>query len=97
MSRLVLFVSVIFLVCLGLSALVLSVYGTVFLPVELHHMGLDNLTAALVGAALTAVAMMLAPALPIQSLFPNACKRAAVFVGCFPLAACLVSGVNATA
>lgn len=83
---------VVVLLMVGIAMAVLWLYCSVFLPHELAS-GVGSLGIAERSAGIvTIIAMIVAPALPIQSLFPKHPVMAAAAVGWMPLALAM-SGV----
>ena len=76
MNRLKTLAKVAVLVMVGIATAVLWLYCSVFLPHELAHGG----------RSLAIAALIVAPALPIRSLFPGHPVAAAAAVGWMPLA-----------
>lgn len=61
-------------------------YGSAFLPHELAQGGGSLVPADRIAGILTLLALVIAPAIPVQTLFPNAPVRAAFSIGWIPLA-----------
>lgn len=83
------------LFAVGISTVILSIYGTFFLPLEFHGIVLERSVVSMLAIAGTSVVLALAPAFPIQILFPASSTRAAVFIGGYPMAGCLVFSLGA--
>jgi len=79
----------------GIATALLWLYCSVFLPHELAHGGRSLATAERIAGIVTIVALIVAPALPIRSLFPRHAVAAAVAIGWMPLALA-VSGDSGT-
>lgn len=77
---------VLLLLLVGIATGVLWMYGSAFLPHELAQGGGSLVTADRSAGILTLLALVIAPAIPVQTLFPNAPVRAAFSIGWIPLA-----------
>jgi hypothetical protein len=96
MKYLFLLCRMILLLCVGLLIFLLSIYGTGFLPIELRSYGWPAARADVVAVGGTIVILALAPAIPIQALFPAAAKRAASSIGWLPLAGNIAMHIQTT-
>jgi len=70
----------------GIATAVLWLYCSVFLPHELAHGGRSLAIAQRIADIVAIAALIVAPALPIRSLFPGHPVAAAAAVGWMPLA-----------
>ncbi len=77
---------IILLLMIGISTAVLWMYCTTVLPHDLAQGGASLVLADRCAGILTVFTMMVAPAIPIQSLFPKNAILAAFAVGWMPLA-----------
>ena len=79
----------------GVATALLWLYCSVFLPHEMAHGGRSLATVARIANIVTIVALIIAPVLPMRSLFPRRPVAAAVTIGWMPLALAL-SGDSGT-
>lgn len=73
------------LLLVGACVAVLWTYGDVFLAVELMNRGLGRTAAQCWASIATMVLLLVAPAMPIYSLFPRRATLAAAVIGWVPL------------
>jgi hypothetical protein len=96
------FARIVLLLVIGIATGFLWMYCSTFLPHDLARGGASLVLADRCAGILTILIMIVAPAIPIQSLFPGNAIAAAVAVGWMPLAAGLllaypiVAGVPST-
>lgn len=79
-------VRVFLLLLVGIATGVLWMYGSAFLPHELAQGGGSLVLADRIAGILTLLTLVIAPAIPVQALFPNTPVRAALSIGWIPLA-----------
>lgn len=78
------------LVAIALGLLVLWIYGSTFLSVELHGLGIPSGVATALAILCTILLAAFVPALPIHTLFPSRAPLAAAAIGWLPLAASML-------
>jgi hypothetical protein len=74
------------LIMVGIATAVLWLYCSVFLPHELAYGGRSLAIAQRIAGIVTVLALFVAPALPIRSIFPGRPVAAAAAIGWMPLA-----------
>lgn len=86
-------VRIVLLLMVGVSTGVIWFYCSGFLPTELAQRGVSWALAGRIAGLLTVIAMVVAPAIPIQSLFPKHPVAAALAIGWMPMALGLASAL----
>lgn len=84
------FARIVLLLMIGIATGVLWMYCSTFLPHDLARGGASLVLADRCAGVLTVLTMIVAPAMPIQSLYPKNTTAAALAVGWMPLALSLL-------